>query len=154
MNNKIYQLKVTLLHSNPLIWRTILVYADTNLNDLHRILQTTMGWTNSHLHEFSDGKHSYSPAEVEVEGNRLSDSVKLSKLMKRKMTVLVTCMILVIVGRIASYLKRYWIHHKRNIFQPALTVRDAALRKIVAECMDTKNCSKLLKIPGMKSAKK
>lgn len=84
MSHKIYQLKVTLMHSNPPIWRTILVYADTNLNDLHRILQTTMGWTNSHLHEFNDGKHGYSPAEFQVEDNILSDKVKLSKLVKKE----------------------------------------------------------------------
>lgn len=48
----IYQIKVTLRHSHPPIWRRIEVPADTKLGKLHRILQTSMGWTDSHLHAF------------------------------------------------------------------------------------------------------
>ncbi len=48
----IYQLKVTLKHSKPPIWRRIQVQSDTTLDTLHHILQITMGWTNSHLHQF------------------------------------------------------------------------------------------------------
>ena len=40
------------MHSKPPIWRRILIDPDTFLADLHLILQTTMGWTNSHLHQF------------------------------------------------------------------------------------------------------
>jgi hypothetical protein len=35
-----------------LIWRRLLVHADTSMADLHHILQLVMGWTNSHLHRF------------------------------------------------------------------------------------------------------
>jgi tetratricopeptide (TPR) repeat protein len=48
----IYQLKVTLRGSKPPIWRRLLVPADTKLSKLHDILQTAMGWTDSHLHMF------------------------------------------------------------------------------------------------------
>ena len=49
---KIYQLHIVLKRSEPKIWRRILVPSDVLLPDLHKIIQTTMGWTNSHLHQF------------------------------------------------------------------------------------------------------
>ena len=57
----IYQLKVTLLDSKPPIWRRILVRSDVRLDILHMILQETMGWTNSHLHQFTVHGASYGP---------------------------------------------------------------------------------------------
>ena len=48
----IYQLKVALRGISPLIWRRLLVHADTSIADLHHILQLVIGWTNSHLHRF------------------------------------------------------------------------------------------------------
>jgi Plasmid pRiA4b ORF-3-like protein len=48
----VYQLKVALRGISPLIWRRLLVHADTSLADLHHILQLVIGWTNSHLHRF------------------------------------------------------------------------------------------------------
>lgn len=53
--NDIYQIKVTLKRSSPPIWRRIQVPGDTRLDKLHMILQTTMGWWNSHLHQFIVG---------------------------------------------------------------------------------------------------
>jgi hypothetical protein len=47
----LYQLKVTLLGAKPSIWRRIQV-KDCTLDRLHEHIQTTMGWTNSHLHHF------------------------------------------------------------------------------------------------------
>ncbi len=52
----IYQLKVTLRHSHPAIWRRILVADNIPLSHLHGVLQLAMGWTNSHLHSFQVGK--------------------------------------------------------------------------------------------------
>jgi hypothetical protein len=48
----VYQLKVALRGISPLIWRRLLVSAETSLADLHHILQLAMGWMNSHLHRF------------------------------------------------------------------------------------------------------
>lgn len=61
----IYQLKVTLRHSKPPIWRRIQVPANTRLDQLHRILQLTMGWDNSHLHQFKVGQRYYGMTEPE-----------------------------------------------------------------------------------------
>ena len=50
--NDIYQLKVTLKHSKPPIWRRIEVPGSTRLDRLHLILQAAMGWWNAHLHQY------------------------------------------------------------------------------------------------------
>ena len=48
----IFQIRILLNDINPPIWRQILVKSDIKLFDLHKIIQTTMGWTNTHLHQF------------------------------------------------------------------------------------------------------
>ena len=48
----VYQIKVSLLHSRPPIWRRLEVESGVTLDRLHDTLQTVMGWTNSHLHAF------------------------------------------------------------------------------------------------------
>lgn len=48
----VYQLKVTLLDSEPSIWRRCQVESSITLERLHRILQIVMGWTDSHMHGF------------------------------------------------------------------------------------------------------
>lgn len=47
-----YQLKVVLLGVEPPIWRRLQVPGNASLGWLHAVLQTAMGWTNSHLHHF------------------------------------------------------------------------------------------------------
>ncbi len=49
---QIYQLKVTLKHSKPPIWRRLQVPGDISLAKLHHILQIAMGWSDYHLHQF------------------------------------------------------------------------------------------------------
>jgi hypothetical protein len=55
----IYQIKVTLRHVGPPIWRRIEVPGDIKLGKLHRVLQVTMGWYDSHLHAFRIGGTTY-----------------------------------------------------------------------------------------------
>jgi hypothetical protein len=52
MTKKIYQIQVALKDLSPKIWRRILVPSDLLLSDFHLIIQTAMGWENSHLHQF------------------------------------------------------------------------------------------------------
>lgn len=59
MGQNIYQIKVTLHHSPPPIWRRIQLKGDTKLGELHDVLQIVMGWSNSHLHVFRVGRISY-----------------------------------------------------------------------------------------------
>jgi hypothetical protein len=51
--NDIIQLRVSLVDSNPLIWRQLLVSKDTTFFELHHIIQISMGWKNYHLFEFN-----------------------------------------------------------------------------------------------------
>lgn len=59
-DDRIYQFKITLCDSAPPIWRRIQIH-DCTLEKLHEHIQTAMGWTNSHLHEF------------EINGERFGD---------------------------------------------------------------------------------
>lgn len=58
----VYQLKITLKEIKPPIWRRVLVESDMTLNDLHQVIQESMGWDDYHLHEFRiAGEHYGSP---------------------------------------------------------------------------------------------
>jgi len=48
----IYQVQISLKGFKPKIWRRLLIPSDLLLSDFHKIIQTSMGWTNSHLHQF------------------------------------------------------------------------------------------------------
>ena len=50
---QIYQLKVTINHTSPSIWRRMHISSDCTFFDLHVAIQNAMGWTDSHLHSFS-----------------------------------------------------------------------------------------------------
>lgn len=56
----LFQFKIALQGVNPPIWRRIQT-KDCKLDKLHEHIQTAMGWTNSHLHQF------------EIEGRRYGD---------------------------------------------------------------------------------
>lgn len=45
-DRRINQLRVAIADSNPPIWRRLLIPSNTTLEDLHRILQITLGWRN------------------------------------------------------------------------------------------------------------
>ena len=63
----LYQFKTTLLESNPPIWRRIQVQ-DCTLDKLHEHIQTAMGWTNSHLHQFDIKGERYGDPELLDDG--------------------------------------------------------------------------------------
>lgn len=65
----IYQLKITLLGTNPKIWRRIQI-PDCKLNTLHYHIQAVMGWTNSHLHHFDiKGERHGLPEHLDYDGD-------------------------------------------------------------------------------------
>jgi hypothetical protein len=57
-SGNVYQFKITLCDSQPAVWRRIQV-EDCTLDKLHEHIQTAMGWTNSHLHDFTIDGQSY-----------------------------------------------------------------------------------------------
>ncbi len=63
----IYQFKITLKDIQPPIWRRIHV-KDCTLDKLHERIQTAMGWTNSHLHQFKIGGVIYGDPQLLLEG--------------------------------------------------------------------------------------
>jgi Plasmid pRiA4b ORF-3-like protein len=54
-----YQVKITLEHISPPVWRRVLVKSETTLETLHRIIQTVMLWDGGHLHEFEINRLRY-----------------------------------------------------------------------------------------------
>ncbi len=52
MKKQVFQIQIALKGFKPKIWRRLLVPSDLLLSDFHLIIQTSMGWTNSHLHQF------------------------------------------------------------------------------------------------------
>jgi hypothetical protein len=49
---EVYLFYIWLRHINPLMWRRVLVRADSTLADLHYIIQIAFSWTDFHLHRF------------------------------------------------------------------------------------------------------
>ncbi|WP_428356946.1 plasmid pRiA4b ORF-3 family protein [Methyloprofundus sp.] len=85
-----YQLKISLEGSKPPIWRRLLVASDIKLDVFHLALQITMGWTNSHLHQFisrdrklygiKDDDFEFDNLEIQDEtATRLSQLLKVEK---------------------------------------------------------------------------
>lgn len=50
---KLYTIYAVLDNSSPAIWRRLEIEGHCDLGELHYILQTAFGWTNSHLHQFT-----------------------------------------------------------------------------------------------------
>jgi hypothetical protein len=80
----IYQVKITLKHSKPPIWRRLFISSEITLAQLHDIIQMAMGWYDSHLHMFRIHNENYSiPYDedhlIELDA-RDSRRMKLSKL--------------------------------------------------------------------------
>lgn len=63
----VFELRVTLSHIEPPIWRSLRVPADVSLSVLHDVLQSAFGWKNSHLHDFHVGDIRFGMADVEDE---------------------------------------------------------------------------------------
>jgi len=59
-DGSIYHLQITLAEVKPPIWRRLQVPGEANLGWLHAVIQVAMGWTNSHLHQFTYGGTVYS----------------------------------------------------------------------------------------------
>jgi hypothetical protein len=67
MPHDIYQIKVTLLGTEPPIWRRLLVPATMTLARLHDALQMTMGWEDCHLHQYEIAGRRYGVPDPEMD---------------------------------------------------------------------------------------
>ncbi len=133
------QIKVTLLGTNPPIWRRLLVPEDLTLERLHRVIQAAMGWQDYHLHEFRIGKQRFGRPDpmAQIFGGPRTASEKTAHLS----TVLAK------VRAKAHYLYDFgddWDHEilVESFWHPtpprhtlsALRVKGSALLRIVAAC--------------------
>jgi len=60
----VYQLRVVVHGVSPLIWRRLLVRADTTIAGLHAVVQAAFGWDGEHLHRFVIHGVALSGAEI------------------------------------------------------------------------------------------
>src|SRR5690242_17440102 len=49
---EVYQIHVWIRHISPMIWRWLLMRADSTLANLHDAIQIAFGWSDFHLHRF------------------------------------------------------------------------------------------------------
>jgi hypothetical protein len=85
---EIFQILVTLLGTDPPIWRRVLAPADLTLARFHDVLQRVMGWEYSHMHEFDFGRQRYGEPDPFESGSGLGETldegkVRLSEVLRR-----------------------------------------------------------------------
>ena len=82
---KILQLKVSLQHIKPLIWRRIEVENTITLFKMHHIIQISMGWWNYHLYEFNVNDKQIGNIRLLEEENIIDDrKVKLGEIFTKE----------------------------------------------------------------------
>ncbi|MBE0596329.1 MAG: plasmid pRiA4b ORF-3 family protein [Desulfuromonadales bacterium] len=87
MPGKTFFLKITLLETQPKIWRRFLVPADITLDRLHDVIQIVMGWHDAHLHEFQIGGKKFTESPEFPEDGEADGLFRLGDLVKKKGTV-------------------------------------------------------------------
>lgn len=78
---QVHELKITLCHSKPHIWRRVAVPSDMSLGDLHCVIQIVMGWDGYHLHQFIIPYNQPKPTREEID--ELRQTGQWEKLMER-----------------------------------------------------------------------
>lgn len=81
----IYQFKVTLHYVQPVIWRRLQIASAGTLQDFHITLQIVIGWTDSHLHEFSKGQDHYGVPDEECPSDIYDEAgFRLDQVLKKE----------------------------------------------------------------------
>src|SRR5210317_574177 len=79
----ILQIKLSLIGAKPPIWRRLLVTSSTDLSKLHDIIQITMGWTDTHLHQFIVNESRYGVPDPDWEDGTISEKgIRIGSLLK------------------------------------------------------------------------
>ena len=71
-------LEVSLDHSEPVIWRKIIVPTSYTFNRLHHAIQIAIGWNNSHLFEFNYEDFSIGIIYTDLEDNPNIDAREIT----------------------------------------------------------------------------
>lgn len=69
--SKIFRIEIVLVDVEPTVRRVIEVPGEASLAALHEVLQESMGWTNSHLHEFEVDHARYGPLDPDADEDLL-----------------------------------------------------------------------------------
>jgi len=81
----LYQIKVSLNDVKPPIWRRLLISNATNLAELHEIIQIAMGWTDTHLHQFTVENDRYGVPDPDYDdGTKPEGGVRIGSLLKEE----------------------------------------------------------------------
>ncbi len=78
----IFQLKISLQHISPPIWRRVQT-DDYSLDELHDIIQIAMGWDEEHMHAFVTDGEQYGDVQRGDDFEHDSRSVRLSDLVEQ-----------------------------------------------------------------------
>ena len=84
MYEPMFILKIRLVDSKPEIWRRFAVPGRITLDRLHDVIQIVMGWTDSHLHEFTIGSKHYTEFPQKGDGMLASEKYHLEALAKKR----------------------------------------------------------------------
>lgn len=80
-----FQFRLSLIDSDPEIWRRVLVPEDYTLGELHYVIQIAMGWNDEHLHGFRLKNQTFGPkgANAFVE-DKDEDDVRLNDVFSKR----------------------------------------------------------------------
>ncbi len=73
---KIFELEIVLTEVVPAVRRRVQVPGEVDLAVLHEVVQSVMGWTNSHLHEFEIVGRRYGIPDPDWPGQDVADETK------------------------------------------------------------------------------
>ena len=74
-----YRLYIFLLDIAPPIWRRIELSSEASLAQLHKVLQTAMGWQDYHLHEFEIGDQRYGVPDPDYTPSRIGGASRVER---------------------------------------------------------------------------
>lgn len=75
MTSDVVQIKITLKHAKPPIWRRVLVKSSISFHELHYTIQMAMGWGAYHLYEFEVDKFRVGILDEETEHYQFTDLI-------------------------------------------------------------------------------
>ncbi len=80
-----FQLRLSLIDSDPEIWRRVLVPEDYTLGELHVVIQIAMGWQDAHLHGFRQKNRTFGPTGANAfEQDKDEDAVRISDVLLKR----------------------------------------------------------------------
>jgi len=74
---KIFEIEIVLEDVRPPVRRVVQVPGDASLAVLHEVVQSAMGWTNSHLHEFEIGGARYGMPDPDWDDGDVAGEAKV-----------------------------------------------------------------------------